>query len=193
MRFLSRLPRFNRRFWLGFNLALISLLVSILLGTITASSVYSVQIYDGVVFFTRPPILDQAELSSRIADVPNPNYRFKLILPENAGEGLRKVEFEQVDSAEIIRFDPRRIQATVKGGDRRQVTMTQSDGIWTATFEPPIEPGKTVTIALSAKRNPGVSGTYLIGVTAFPAGEKSHGQFLGFGRFRIQESRRDDR
>lgn len=26
------------------------------------------------------------------------------------------------------------------------------------------------------------SGVYLFGVTAFPAGEKSHGQFIGFGR-----------
>ncbi len=154
---------------------------------------HSAQLIDGVVFFNRPPILDRADVSSRIAEIPNPSYRFTLILPNNAGERLQKVEFEQVESAEVIRFDPSRVQATVKGGDRLKVTLTQAEGVWIASFDPPIEPGKTVTIALPARRNPSVSGTYFVGVTAFPVGEKVHGQFLGFGRFRIQESRRDDR
>lgn len=189
MQLRSRLLRPKRRFWLGFN----SILIGTLLSLLVDSSVYSVQLSDGTIFFNRAPVLDRTDLSSRVADVPNPSYRFTVILPENAGESLQKVEFEQVESAEVIRFDPSRVQATVKRGDRPKVTLTQVEGIWTATFEPPIEPGKTVTIALPAKRNPGVSGTYFVGVTAFPVGEKAHGQFLGFGRFRIQESRRDDR
>nr|WP_199755917.1 DUF2808 domain-containing protein [Chroococcidiopsis cubana] len=44
-----------------------------------------------------------------------------------------------------------------------------------------MSPGTTVTVALRAKRNPS-GGIYLFGVTAFPTGEKSSGQFLGYGR-----------
>lgn len=49
-------------------------------------------------------------------------------------------------------------------------------------FSPPVPPGKTVTIALHPRRNPESGGIYQFGLTAFPPGEKSHGQFLGFGR-----------
>ena len=51
----------------------------------------------------------------------------------------------------------------------------------TIAFDPPVSPGTTVTVALRAKRNPS-GGVYLFGVTAFPAGERSWGQFLGYGR-----------
>ncbi len=50
-------------------------------------------------------------------------------------------------------------------------------------FDPPVTPGQTVTIGRSPVQNPRYSGIYLFGVTAFPPGEKSHGQFLGYGRF----------
>ncbi|MDZ4877634.1 MAG: hypothetical protein CLLPBCKN_007069 [Chroococcidiopsis cubana SAG 39.79] len=48
-------------------------------------------------------------------------------------------------------------------------------------FDPPVSPGTTVTVALRAESNPD-GGIYLFGVTAFPAREKSSGQFLGYGR-----------
>jgi Protein of unknown function (DUF2808) len=54
-------------------------------------------------------------------------------------------------------------------------------------FNPPVQPGRKVTIALSPQRNPAYSGVYLFGVTAFPTGEKSHGQFLGFGRLHFYD------
>jgi hypothetical protein len=56
-------------------------------------------------------------------------------------------------------------------------------------FEPAIAPGKTVTVALRPVQNPNFPGVYLFGVTAFPPGEKVHGQFLGFGRFAIRRRR----
>ncbi|HEY9294790.1 MAG TPA: DUF2808 domain-containing protein [Phormidium sp.] len=44
-------------------------------------------------------------------------------------------------------------------------------------------------MALDPVRNPCFSGVYLFGVTAFPQGEKAHGQFLGFGRFHFYDRR----
>nr|WP_277883373.1 DUF2808 domain-containing protein [Nostoc flagelliforme] len=42
-------------------------------------------------------------------------------------------------------------------------------------------PGNTVTIALAVRRNPIGSGVYQFGVTAYPDGENSLGQLLGYG------------
>ncbi|WP_157723268.1 DUF2808 domain-containing protein, partial [Salmonella enterica] len=53
------------------------------------------------------------------------------------------------------------------------------------TFDPPLSPGQIITIALKPVQNPQISGVYLFGVTAFPPGEKAHGQFLGYGRLQF--------
>lgn len=52
----------------------------------------------------------------------------------------------------------------------------------------PTPPGKTVTIGLKAIQNPDFGGVYLFGVTAFPAGEKARGLYLGVGRFQIYQN-----
>ena len=57
----------------------------------------------------------------------------------------------------------------------------------TLTFDPPVAPGNTVTIALEPERNPRRSGVYLFGVTAYPSGEKTYGQFLGYGRLHFYD------
>jgi hypothetical protein len=53
------------------------------------------------------------------------------------------------------------------------------------TFDPPVPPGKIITIGLRPTRNPLYDGVYLFRVTAFPPGEKATGQFLGFGRLQF--------
>jgi hypothetical protein len=58
----------------------------------------------------------------------------------------------------------------------------------TLVFDPPISPGKTVTVALKAARNPLPGGIYLFGVTAFPPGENSSGLFLGYGRLHLDSN-----
>ncbi|MBD2325379.1 DUF2808 domain-containing protein [Alkalinema sp. FACHB-956] len=157
---------------------------------------YAVELSSGVTFFDRPPVLDRSQISNRSADVPNAIYQFTIETPGNAGEGLQKLEFEQVEGAETIRFFPNRAKAFFGRKDRSKdtipVQLTEADNRWVLTFETPVEPGKTVTITLQARRNPSVAGTYFIGVTAFPVGEHPQRQFLGFGRFRIQEGRSND-
>lgn len=49
-------------------------------------------------------------------------------------------------------------------------------------FDPPVQPGQPVTVALKAKQNPTFGGVYQFGVTAYPAGERGIGQFLGYAR-----------
>jgi len=45
-----------------------------------------------------------------------------------------------------------------------------------------------VTIGVKPRRNPDFGGVYLFGVTAFPAGEKSRGLYLGAGRLHFFEN-----
>ena len=70
-----------------------------------------------------------------------------------------------------------------------EVTREKDTKTVLVTFDPPVPPGKTITIGLRPVKNPMFSGIYLFGVTAFPQGEKSHGQFLGFGRLHFYDSR----
>lgn len=156
----------------------------------------AIQLPNGETFFVRPPILDSAQLSNWSTDVPNTVYQFTIELPKNAGERLQKLEFKQVENSDTIRFAPNRTKAFLGRGNQLDdgvpITFIQADNHWLLTFDKPIEPGTTVTILLHAKRNPTNVGTYLIGVTAYPLGDNPHGQFLGFGRFRLQERRRND-
>jgi hypothetical protein len=55
-------------------------------------------------------------------------------------------------------------------------------------FDPPVAPGTTVRVSIPAIANPQSGGTYLFGVTAFPAGENSSGQFLGYSQIRFYQN-----
>ena len=114
---------------------------------------------------------------------------------ENAGEPLQRITIVQDEGTDTVRFLPREIEAFEGTRNRLgpklslgEVTADHKSRTVTVNFNPPLPPGKTVTIALSPNRNPLSGGVYLFGVTAFPPGEKTHGQFLGFGRLHFYES-----
>jgi hypothetical protein len=155
----------------------------------------AIQLQDGTTYFNRPPILASAEATHRSVNVPRAVYSFTLEMPNNAGEPLEKLVFEQVGGAETFRFDLNRVGASLgrsRRGDRQPTSVQPSPNGLTLVFDPPIPPGQTIVVALPVRRNPSAMGTYFIGVTAFPQGEKAVGQFIGFGRFRIQESSGDN-
>ena len=149
----------------------------------------AVQLADGKVYFVNPPRLLKAITTDDTIRVWGATYYFTLDLPEDAGEPLQKVAIKQHQGSDRVYYD---LAETVafEGTYRKagpllplqSVTQDRdSQTLWVA-FEPPVEPGRTLSIALYPEHNPAYSGVYLFGVTAFPAGERSHGQFLGFGR-----------
>ena len=150
---------------------------------------WAVKLPDGTVYFTDPPSLVKATTTYREPQIPS-TYYFTLSLPEQAGEPLQQVTFSQYKGLENIEFNLKRTEAetdadagpqpTLAGVTRDRKTKTVS-----VTFNPPIPPGRTIKIGLHALRNPLAGGVYLFGVTAYPAGEKSHGQFLGYGRLQF--------
>jgi hypothetical protein len=118
-------------------------------------------------------------------------------LPENAGEPLGRVAINQRQGFDDIRFkleDSRAFEGTPrKKGERlnlREVTKDDKTNTILVTFDPPVPPGKTVTIGLRPVRNPNTGGAYIFGVKAFPAGEKPYGLYLGVGRLQFYDNDR---
>ena len=114
-------------------------------------------------------------------------------MPQNAGEPLQRVTFSQTQGSQLIRFDLKHTSAFEGTQDHEGSKLAleppakgarQTQTV-TVTFDPPVTPGKTVTIALRTDRNPLYDGIYLFGVTAFPPGEQASGQFLGYGRLQF--------
>ncbi|AFZ31333.1 DUF2808 domain-containing protein [Gloeocapsa sp. BRSZ] len=144
----------------------------------------------GTVYFVQPPDLVAATTTFKGVSAWGATYYFTVNVPANAGEPLQRVTITQRDGSDNIRFkldDTRAFEGT---RDRRgtqltlgEVTRDRETRTVNVTFDPPVAPGRTITIGLRPVRNPLFSGVYLFGVTAFPPGEKAHGQFLGFGRF----------
>ncbi|BBD66699.1 hypothetical protein NIES4072_60270 [Nostoc commune NIES-4072] len=163
----------------------------------------AVQLRDGTVYFVEPPKLVKATTTYKDVNVWGGTYYFTINVPENAGESLQKVTIAQKEGTDNIRYNLKDTRAFVgtrdaSGGLRLRkesrltlgpVTAERKTRTITVNFDPPVTPGQTVTIALRPVSNPSISGVYLLGVTAFPAGEKSHGQFLGFGRFQFYSNR----
>jgi hypothetical protein len=177
-----------------FRLAAILAVSLPVLGTGVLSA-RAVQLPDGTVAFTGMPILDGASASQNAAYFWGSWYAFTITIPENAGEPLHKVTIAQENNVAYAYFDLSRTEAYE--GSRRQsgaklpikaVTRDPERRLITVEFEPPVLPGRKITIELYANRNPDVGGVYLYGVTAFPAGEKPRGQFLGYGRIHIYDS-----
>ncbi|MBW4440580.1 MAG: DUF2808 domain-containing protein [Plectolyngbya sp. WJT66-NPBG17] len=148
----------------------------------------------GTTYFTSPPRLVGASTTQNYVYAWSATYYFTLDVLENAGEPLQRVTIAQNEGIDRVRFNLKETEAF--DGDRRsntklglgEVTQDDKTKAITVNFNPPVPPGKRVTIALSPYQNPAYGGVYLFGVTAFPQGEPSYGQFLGFGRISIYES-----
>lgn len=156
---------------------------------LTAPIAQPVQLADGMTYFVNPPRLVGAVTTHKSADAWTATYYFTLNIPANAGEPLQRVTIAQNPSPDRIRYLLPSTEAFEgsgwNGGPQlplKNVTQDPETAAVSVVFDPPVSPGKTITIALSPNRNPSLGGVYLFGVTAYPAGEKAYGQFLGYGR-----------
>jgi hypothetical protein len=151
----------------------------------------AIQLGDGTVYFAQPPRLVAASTTFKSPYSPS-TYFFTLQLPSNAGEPLQKVMLRQEEGSETIAFDLRESYAYEGTRDHEgkrlpvaSITQDPQTKAISVIFSPPVSPGTEITLSLSPVRNPSISGTYQFGVTAFPAGEKAYGQFLGYGRLQF--------
>ncbi len=120
-------------------------------------------------------------------------YYFDLELPKNVGESLQKVEIKQRTGSDEIRFRLDKTKAYLGNHNDKQqqleVTTSQDEttGAITVELKQAIPPGNKLTIGLKPKENPDFAGAYLFGVTAFPAGTKPQGLYLGAGRLNFYQ------
>ncbi|MEH1904492.1 MAG: DUF2808 domain-containing protein [Nostoc sp.] len=174
----------------------ITLSLAISIAGVAVTVTQGVQLRDGTVYFVEPPKLVKATTTYNDVNILGGTYYFTINVPENAGESLQKVTIAQKEGAEDIDYNLNDTRAFVGTSDRKEtrlklgpVTNERKTRTISVNFDPPVTPGQTITIALRPVNNPSFSGVYLLGVTAFPVGEKSHGQFLGFGRFQFYSNR----
>ncbi|KYC43305.1 hypothetical protein WA1_14565 [Scytonema hofmannii PCC 7110] len=168
---------------------------AVAIGSYPANLSQAVQLRDGKIYFTQPPRLEEVVTTYKDVNVWGATYYFTVSIPETAGEPLQKITINQRDGVDNIRFDLKdsaafegtrsqrgqRVELKDVASDRKTKTVS-------LTFDPPLSPGKIVTIGLKPRKNPTIAGVYLFGVTAFPPGESAHGQFLGYGRLQFYNS-----
>jgi hypothetical protein len=166
-----------------------TLALTVGIGGVAAQVTQAIQLQDGTVYFAQPPDLVDATTTFKAVNVWGATYYFTISIPQKAGEPLQRVTITQQSGGDDIRFkleDSRAFMGTRnRKGERLtlgEVTQEREKKTVSVTFDPPVSPGQIVTIGLRPVENPRFSGVYLFGVTAYPLGEKSHGQFLGFGR-----------
>lgn len=158
-------------------------------GVATIEGTQAVKLKDGTVYFVQPPDLINATTTFNNVNMWGATYYFTLSIPQQAGEPLRGVTITQQEGGDNIRYDLEDSRAFEGTRDRKgtrlklgEVTSDRKTRTVVVNFDPPVPPGKTITVGLRPIKNPMSSGVYLFGVKAYPVGEKSYGQFIGFGR-----------
>ncbi len=171
---------------------------TLLLATIVSGAKISVseavQLADGTVAFADPPTLLDAITTFRSVRARGAKYYFTLSLPSTSDEPLQKVTINLRVGADNIKYRlDKTIAAVGTARNRTQeiaiasATFDEQTQTVTVIFAEPIVAGTTFTVGLRPKRNPHWGGTYLFGVTAFPAGKKSQGIYLGAARLQFDD------
>jgi Protein of unknown function (DUF2808) len=149
---------------------------------------------NGTTFFNHPPTLQRSAALNSGENNPA-TYEFTLNVPANAGEPLKAVTIFQKPNLETVDFQVNRSTAFAGSSYGKGAVLPLASiggpslpGEAMIVFDPPVQPGQTVTIALPAQRNP-AGGVYLFGVTAYPSGKNALGQFLGYGRLHFYPHR----
>jgi Protein of unknown function (DUF2808) len=178
---------------MGIQVKAAGLTGAVTIATLVLSSIQaqSVQLADGTVHFAAVPRLTETRTTDNDAGSFGAVYYFTIAVPADAGEPLARVTVTQKEGLSSVRFLPQRTRVFADERRRqsivpRDVQVDDQEAI-SVSFNPPIAPGTRVIIGLRPRYNPRTDGVYLFGVTAFPAGEKSQGQFLGFGRLHFYQ------
>ena len=124
------------------------------------------------------------------------NYLFNINIPTESVAPLQSITFAQIEGADYPSYSTRK-SYVFEGGDRNQkissatVVDNFDDRTVTVTFDPPLQPGRNITVALRSFRNPR-DGIYIYQVACLPIGENSRPRRLGTARLNFyQNSSRD--
>lgn len=157
------------------------------------SSAQAIQFSDGRTLFGATfPLADYRTTQSSVR-FRGATYYFTFDLPEAAAQPLHRVTIRQ-QKGSLVEFDSVRTKAFLnrepkqdcKLGEVKVDKKTQEVDL---VFDPPVQPGQTVTIGIGPFENPSVAGVYQFGVTAYPLGSNPQKQFVGYGPLRFFDAR----
>lgn len=144
---------------------------------------------DRPTLFSRPLRLISLRVSTRW-QYRRADYLFTIDIPTEAAQPLQQVTFSQIEGADYPRYSPQRTYAYENSDRNQPLNITTTDSLAertvTVEFDPPVEPGRLVTIALSS-RNPS-DGTYLYDIAGSPPRTIGLGQRIGIGRLQIYQN-----
>ncbi len=140
------------------------------------------------VAFAQPPRLLKASTTDRSARNLGATYFFEIDLPATATAPLQQIDLILKQGVQYPRFKAKGIKAYEgtprKRGEQFPLNLVVTDPpsrTLTMSFDPPVQPGRQITVAVRPVRNPS-AGTYLFEVRGFPEGETAKGEYLGLAR-----------
>ena len=176
--------------WLG---------VPLLVGAVTTLAAQAIELADGTTAFVRPPQFLNAFTTNDSVMRRNATYFFTLDLPADADATLQSVVIEPQNLTRYLQ--PYRLDQTVAfeelpGNEQSElglgnILIDENTKAVTVEFDPPVAPGRLVTIGLRPQRNPKLDGTYVFRVTAIPEGDQPQSYVAGHGRLYFTDIDRD--
>lgn len=159
----------------------------------------AIELANGTTAFVRPPQFLDAFTTNDSVMRRNATYFFTLDLPPDADAPLQSVVIVPQNLTRYLQ--PYRLEQTVAfegtPGDSQnalglgQVSVDEDTKAVTVEFDPPIAPGKLVTIGLRPQRNPRLDGTYIFRVTAVPEGDQPQTHIAGHGQLNFIDNDRN--
>ena len=154
----------------------------------------AIQYSDGTVGFSYPPRLTESYTTRNQVGDSSATYYLSFDFPAAAAEPLDRVVIQLREGYDpIFRYRLEATQAFANTPTGRlplplgDLSQDPEARTLTIAFDPPVEPGQSITLALRPSRNPRFGGVYLFGATAYPVGETVEPTFMGYARLSFYE------
>ncbi|MBD0337360.1 MAG: DUF2808 domain-containing protein [Cyanobacteria bacterium Co-bin13] len=145
----------------------------------------------GRVVFDSP--LELLDVSPLEASSDPDRYQIVIQIPLAAAEPLEALVIKPRDPSAGLSFDLDTTEVFIgETYGLRQLPLASVGGTPVdlnqvlVVLENPVPPGTTLSIVLNSQQQP-ADGVYELGITAYPAGADSVGQFLGYGQIQVGE------
>jgi hypothetical protein len=163
-------------------------------GFVAPSPTSAIQYSDGSVGFSYPLRLTDSYATRNLVYDGSVTYYLTFDFPAEAAEPLDRVVISMDEGFDpIFRFRTEDTEAFINTDAGRsplglgELTQDRDTQTFTITFDPPVDPGTPITLALRPYQNPRFAGVYLFGATAYPVGETVKSTFMGYARLSFYE------
>lgn len=141
----------------------------------------------GEIFFSKVPELKRSATDNFSSAYNYARYTFEISVPAESGASLGGLVIGIPFGIRLASLD--HIQVFSSDGKLVPLKAIETaSGAVRLNFAQAIAPGEQVSVQFYPMRNPRSGGTFLFEITALPAGETVHPQFLSYGRITFYSS-----